>query len=142
MSSFKDDYGFMVSLFKGNIGEMIFERLAVHSGWFLKYRGDQYGGIISPEKKSLLENKRTPDFLISRTVDFKESLKIEVKAFAALPERKPSGNGEDIMVVLSPDGYRVYPKDRGKELQISEDDWDVAIRFLSRVQIPKTADEI
>jgi hypothetical protein len=65
MFAFKTDEQFAKHVAKGNLAELLFERLAIHSGWFVRYTGDQYHKTISPENRTVLRSKRTPDFCIS-----------------------------------------------------------------------------
>ena len=133
MNSFATDKHFMISLRKGNLAELVFERLAVHNGWFVRYTGDQYHTTISPKVKTLVFNNKTPDFAICRNGEFKpkETLTVEVKATHKLSNRSPKRGKEDILVVLSTDGYKLFPKSAAQSLQFPESNWKDAVAFLN-----------
>jgi ADP-dependent phosphofructokinase/glucokinase len=136
MSSFSSDQRFAENVAKGNLAELLFERLAVHSGWFVLYTGDQYHNPISPETRYVENSERTPDFCISRAAEFKTSFFVEVKFqqdFDA-SRREHTKGLEDFRVVFSPTRYVIYPKHRKKELLIAHNDWMHAIAFLRRVR--------
>ena len=135
MSSFADDQAFAESLAKGSLAEITFERLAVNSGWWVKYRGDQYHLPISPKKKSVEGGDGTPDFELSRSIEFTKSIMVEVKFQSTLMRRGSAHRKgqEDFRVVLSPTGYSVYPERRQSELNIADEDWNLAVRFLAKI---------
>jgi hypothetical protein len=136
MSTFKNDQQFAENVAKGNLAELLFERLAVHSGWYVRYTGDQYHGTISPKKMTLDKSKKTPDFNISRYSSFRNAKSVEVKyekVFQQSPAAHAKGK-EDIRVVLSPDDYAVYPPGAETVLRITKEDWQHSVAFLFRAK--------
>jgi len=135
MSSFADDQDFAESLVKGGLAEILFERLAVHSGWWVQHLGEQYRRPISPETKTVDGGDGAPDFKLSRRKDFSESITVEVKFQTKYNTRNRAHKkgGEDFRVVLSPEGHSVYPKDRENELGIAKEDWDHARVLLRKI---------
>ena len=122
----------MLSLCKGNLAELLFERLALQSGWFVRYTGDQYRETLRPESRGLEINNQTPDFALCRNDRFEpqETLKVEVK-FAMFMERwrKPKKGQEDVLVVLGPNTYKVFPEKYSEEL-INPKAYRTACRML------------
>lgn len=131
MSSFQNDEEFMRCLLKGNFGEMIFERLAVHAGWFVRYTGDQYKNPISPKTKHVTAKTGAPDFAISRSQEFSDQITVEVKTVRSLPAQPKKGK-EDIRVILSPDAFKILPKTGQADLGIADEDWRHAVKFLEK----------
>jgi hypothetical protein len=131
MSSFVDDKSFALSLVKGNLAEVMFERLAVHAGWWVQYKGDQYHHPISPQTKKVDATSGTPDFEIWKDGD--THLTVEVKYQTKLVKNDTHRKGkEDFRVVLSPEGKCVYPEAKASDLNISDQDWSHAVAFLKK----------
>lgn len=135
-TSFASDEKFATDIIKGNLAELLFERLAVHSGWFVKYTGDQYSNPISPKTKHVVGGQHVPDFRISKTIDFKKSYSVEIKFQLNFDKRKSvhEKGHEDIRVVISPSGHAIYPPAKANELGISEQDWNHAKSLIKRIQ--------
>ena len=138
MSGHKTDRKFRTNLLQGAVVEILFERLAVHSGWFVRHTGDQYRGIISPAERFHLrgaDNHKTPDFQLSRTEDFKKSITVEIKS-QKTPLEINTESGEDILVLIDPTGYRIIPPEGKETLRIPEEDWAEAIDFFASYLTP------
>ena len=116
----------MHNLTKGNLAEMLFERIALHLGWFVKYTGDQYHGTLSPITKKLVKKTYppTPDFELARDVNFTEGkISVEVKYRKSLDrwnELLKNKGKEGILIMLTPEGYKIDPPERSQEFMTEE----------------------